>query len=316
MIKQLRYLGFSTFFALGSCTTIATHFPGVYAIDVEQGNIIDQDMINQLRPDMNKRQVLYVMGSPMLIDTFHQERWDYVYSNQPGGEDRVEKRISLYFQGDRLIGAQGDFRPNNMPVMRPSNEETVDVPKRNLQKTLFEKISGLFSWDDIDTTPPAKPAEQQPAEQLEEKTTPPASGDTDSSEAAEHEPAAIEPEIGDSQPRSDQIEDIEESTFSIETETPAEQTFTLLKETTETAVPAADNDSEKDQFFEEVELYEPTDPESIDATEHPVSDEISPPATNGGEPADTDEQTDDQSTRQKQQAETFEDLQEEIDQGL
>jgi outer membrane protein assembly factor BamE len=134
---------------LSGCTTIATHFPGVYAIDVEQGNIIDQDMIDQLRPKMNKRQVLYVMGTPMLIDVFHQHRWEYIYSIQPGGEDRLQKRIALFFDNDILANVQGDFRPSRLPVMRPSNEETVDVPKRILQKTMYEKITGLFTSDDV-----------------------------------------------------------------------------------------------------------------------------------------------------------------------
>lgn len=131
------------------CTTIATHFPGVYAIDVEQGNIIDQEMIDQLRPNMNKRQVLYVMGTPMLVDVFNQERWDYIYSIQPGGDDRRQKRISLFFENDTLAGVKGDFRPSRTPVPRPSHETTVDVPKRVIEKTLYQKITSLFSSDDV-----------------------------------------------------------------------------------------------------------------------------------------------------------------------
>jgi len=148
MRKRLRLLYSTTILFLSSCTTIATHFPGVYAIDVEQGNIIDQEMINQLRPNMNKRQVLYIMGSPMLTDAVHPERWDYIYSQQPGGEERVQKRISLYFKKDRLVAVKGDFRPSSIPAMRASNEEIVEVPRRVLEKTLFEKIAALFVSDD------------------------------------------------------------------------------------------------------------------------------------------------------------------------
>ncbi len=102
---------------LSSCTTILTNLPGVYTIDVQQGNIVDQSMIDQLRPEMNKRQVLYIMGSPMLIDFFHQKRWDYLYSAQTGGGDRQQKRISLYFDKDQLVGVQGDFKPSAVPVI-------------------------------------------------------------------------------------------------------------------------------------------------------------------------------------------------------
>lgn len=122
-------------------------------MDVTQGNIIDQDMINQLRPNMNKRQVLYIMGSPMLVDIFHQRRWDYIYSEQIGGGARMQKRMSLFFDGDQLIGVQGDYRPSTLPVVTKSKESTIDVPKRQLDKTLFEKISSIFSDDDNNLEP-------------------------------------------------------------------------------------------------------------------------------------------------------------------
>lgn len=137
-------LAASASLGLGACSTILTNLPGVYTLDIEQGNIIDQSMVDQLRPNMTKRQVLYIMGSPMLTDTFHEKRWDYLYSEQPGGEERVQKRISLYFEGDNLMAVQGDFRPSSLPVVKESTETSVDVPKRDLDKSMWEKISGLF----------------------------------------------------------------------------------------------------------------------------------------------------------------------------
>jgi outer membrane protein assembly factor BamE len=132
---------------LSSCTTILNNLPGVYRVDVQQGNIVDQGMIDQLRPSMNKRQVLYIMGSPMLTDFFHQKRWDYLYSAQVEGGDRQQKRISLFFDNDQLMGVQGDFKPSELPVIKTSEETTVDVPKRDLDKTLWEMITGLFGYD-------------------------------------------------------------------------------------------------------------------------------------------------------------------------
>jgi len=129
------------------------YIPGVYTIDIQQGNIIDQAMIDQLRPGMNKRQVLYIMGSPMLDDVFHKNRWDYLYSDQPEGEDRVQKQISLFFENDQIVGIQGDFRPSAVPVIKTSGETTVDVPKRDLEKTLWEKITGLIGYDELDAAP-------------------------------------------------------------------------------------------------------------------------------------------------------------------
>ena len=155
MRKSLFSLSLLTSLTLVSCSTILNHLPGVYTLEIQQGNIIDQTMVDQLRPGMNKRQVLYIMGSPMLDDIFHKNRWDYLYSNQPSGEDRVQKQISLFFENDQITGIQGDFRPSPTPVLKTSNETTVDVPKRDLEKTLWEKITGLIGYDELDEPPKA-----------------------------------------------------------------------------------------------------------------------------------------------------------------
>ena len=141
---------------------VMNNLPGIYSIDIQQGNIINQDMINQLRPKMTKRQVLYIMGSSMLMDVFHQKRWDYLYSIQPGGEARKQKRLSLFFQGDELIGVQGDFKPSTLAVVRPSNETTVDVPKRELDQTIWGKMKRMLSEEGA-TESVVLPDPRQPA---------------------------------------------------------------------------------------------------------------------------------------------------------
>lgn len=146
MRKAFSLIVFST--ALSACTTTDLEIPGVYVMDIQQGNIVDQGMIDQLRPNMSKKQVLYIMGSPMLVDPFHQNRWDYIYAEQPRGEARMQKHITLMFESDELVGVQGDFRPSNVPVIPTSKDVTVDVPKREIEKTLFEKFSSLFGGDD------------------------------------------------------------------------------------------------------------------------------------------------------------------------
>ncbi|MGQ7959459.1 outer membrane protein assembly factor BamE [Pseudomonas sp. SP16.1] len=103
----LTSLSLTGLFALAGCS-----FPGVYKIDIQQGNVVTQDMIDQLRPGMTRRQVRFIMGNPLLTDTFHADRWDYLYSIQPGGTQRLQERVSLVFDGnDQLIGLAGDFMP-------------------------------------------------------------------------------------------------------------------------------------------------------------------------------------------------------------
>ena len=97
---------------LGGCGNFGSmDFPGVYKISIPQGNIITQDMVDQLRPGMTKRQVIFVMGTPLVRDPYHQDRWDYVYNFQPGGGERGQERLSVVFEDDQLLSISGDFEP-------------------------------------------------------------------------------------------------------------------------------------------------------------------------------------------------------------
>jgi len=156
MRKPLFYSALLASLSVASCSMILNNLPGVYTVDVQQGNMIDQAMVDQLRPGMSKRQVLYIMGSPMLKDSFHENRWEYLYSSQPGGEDRQQKRITLLFEGDKIVGLQGDFKPTKVPVLKPSPDATVDVPKRNLDDSLWGTMRGWFSSDNAAAAPKAE----------------------------------------------------------------------------------------------------------------------------------------------------------------
>ncbi len=99
-----------------ACSNVGSlDFPGVYKISIPQGNIITQAMIDQLRPGMTKRQVIFVMGTALVRDPFHQDRWDYVYNFQPGGGLRGQERISVFFVDDQLVNFTGDFIPGSQP---------------------------------------------------------------------------------------------------------------------------------------------------------------------------------------------------------
>ena len=101
-------------FALSACGGLgALEFPGVYKIGIPQGNIITQEMIDQLRPGMTKRQVIFVMGTPLVRDPYHQDRWDYVYNYQPGGGIRGQEKVTIFFVDDGLVRFTGDFTPTS-----------------------------------------------------------------------------------------------------------------------------------------------------------------------------------------------------------
>jgi len=105
-----------------ACNNIGSmDFPGVYKISIPQGNIITQEMIDQLRPGMTKRQVIFVMGTPLVRDPFHQDRWDYVYNFMPGGGVRGQERVSVFFENDQLVNFTGDFVPTSEAASQASN---------------------------------------------------------------------------------------------------------------------------------------------------------------------------------------------------
>ena len=86
--------------ALAGCGSFG--FPGVYRINVEQGNIITREMIDQLKPGMSRRQVRFVLGTPLLEDPFHSNRWEYIYMIRNGDTTLVERRLTVFFEGDEL----------------------------------------------------------------------------------------------------------------------------------------------------------------------------------------------------------------------
>lgn len=82
----------------------------VYVPDVQQGNVITQEMVDQLKVGMNRRQVQFILGTPLITDPFHQDRWDYYYSLKRGKKYRAKRTLSLFFKGDELIEIRGNVR--------------------------------------------------------------------------------------------------------------------------------------------------------------------------------------------------------------
>ena len=119
---------------------VADSLPGVYKVNVRQGNIVTQEMINQLRPGMDKRQVKFMLGTPLLVDPFHKDRWDYFYYLNVAGKEHKKERVSVVFNGDELITLKGNFKPSNEFEPMTINTEVVDVPKREKkEKSAIER---------------------------------------------------------------------------------------------------------------------------------------------------------------------------------
>lgn len=97
--------------SLSGCSI--SNLPFAYQPTVQQGNIITDDMIAELRPGMTKRQVRFVLGSPAIEDMFRNNRWDYLHTQQAGGGGEPRRLTVLFDDQGRLQALDGDMAPEN-----------------------------------------------------------------------------------------------------------------------------------------------------------------------------------------------------------
>lgn len=101
-------------------------FPGVHRVEVQQGNIITEDMVAQLRTGMTKSQVRYIMGTPLIADTFDQDRWDYYYSRKKGNKEAEQKSVTVFFINGKLSKVVEDAPATEEKGRRKKNKNNED----------------------------------------------------------------------------------------------------------------------------------------------------------------------------------------------
>ncbi|NQY27769.1 MAG: outer membrane protein assembly factor BamE [Piscirickettsiaceae bacterium] len=142
--------------------------PGVYRIDIQQGNDVTQEMINKLKPEMTKHQVSYVMGTPLIIDVFHPDRWDYLYSFHPGNGKREQRRITLFFESDKLTHIEGDTRTvarEDLPQVIKTDTNVV-VPLTEKKTSLFQNLLNSIGLGDDDDPESIEITNDKPTEDI------------------------------------------------------------------------------------------------------------------------------------------------------
>lgn len=129
-------------FALAACSNVP-RFVNEYKIDVQQGNVLSQDMVSQLKPGQTRDQVRFLLGTPLIADVFHQQRWDYVYRFQNGATRQVQsRRFSVFFDKDGLLSrVEGDVVVAEVseltaPVARASVVDLGTMPESGAGSTL------------------------------------------------------------------------------------------------------------------------------------------------------------------------------------
>jgi outer membrane protein assembly factor BamE len=129
---------------LSACSI--TEWSLVYRIDVQQGNTITQDVVNQLEPGMSRRQVQFVAGSPMVTDVFHQDRWDYVYHMRRGNGEIWKEHVSLYFEDDALVRISGTLHPQEVTDEDQTAGDRVTLVVPPEERVPPGMLSRLWHW--------------------------------------------------------------------------------------------------------------------------------------------------------------------------
>ncbi|MBL4607590.1 MAG: outer membrane protein assembly factor BamE [Pseudomonadales bacterium] len=111
LLRQIRIvlIFISVTFLASGCSL----YPEPYKIDIAQGNKFDEAQVKQIKVGMTERQVMYLLGSPMIQDVFHEGRWDYVHSFKPGKGEVQKKHLRLLFKRGILQEIETPIPANN-----------------------------------------------------------------------------------------------------------------------------------------------------------------------------------------------------------
>jgi len=136
-----------------------------YKMDIQQGNFVTQDMIAKLQLGMTRSQVRFALGTPLMVDPFHSDRWDYVYRYMKAGTLTEQRRLKVHFSKDTLARVEGDGVPaalSSAPAEKSSVPAT-PVDKAAVSAVPAEKPAVPAEPDGKPTIPAAPAPADQPA---------------------------------------------------------------------------------------------------------------------------------------------------------
>jgi len=119
---------------------IVTKFlPETYRQDISQGNEISPEMLLEIKPGLNKSQVRFVLGTPLIQDSFHKDRWDYIYVIRKEGKFIESRHLVLTFKKDMLANLTGDLIDRNEAIKVKEAEKPFGTVKEWDEETLAEE---------------------------------------------------------------------------------------------------------------------------------------------------------------------------------
>jgi outer membrane protein assembly factor BamE len=174
MFNKSRFLIVVIAMALTGCSYNGTiNIPGVYRLNVQQGNVLEQHMLDRLRADMDKNQVEFILGTPAFVDPFHTNQWEYFYSYAIEGDNRKQRHLRLHFIDEKLFYIEGDVVVTDRDLtdlVRQSR--TVDVPEGRRREGIFKRAFNAipFIGDDPPRMVESKENEEDSENSSEEST--------------------------------------------------------------------------------------------------------------------------------------------------
>lgn len=149
-----------------------------FKMDIQQGNVVTSKMLLQLRPGMTKSQVKFIMGTPLINDSFHSNRWDYFYQMRRAGKVIEQRRVILDFEKELLVRVRGDVVPQGTPgadIGVSLSNEPSSTAKPVAKEGLLENLKFWKSNQDpedkpADKAPVAEPKDIKPVETKSEAT--------------------------------------------------------------------------------------------------------------------------------------------------
>ncbi len=141
---------------------------GPHRIDVQQGNALDQENVARLKPGLNRSQVRFLLGTPLVIDPFRNDRWDYVYVNYKAGKLAEQRGITLFFEGDTLARIEGDL-PEATDAAPSSANPAPNAPAEAKTGTVT-----TLAVAEADAKPASSTPQAMPAPETQSRSEPPA----------------------------------------------------------------------------------------------------------------------------------------------
>ncbi len=126
----------------------------IYKLDVQQGNIITAEMLMGLKPGMTRAQVKYVLGTPLIQDSFHENRWDYIYKMIKDDRLIEERHVVVRFEDDELVDVKGDIIQSNDILIGAETEKqskVITLSEADYEEQKKDKnsiLSRLKFWED------------------------------------------------------------------------------------------------------------------------------------------------------------------------